>query len=127
MRMAGLAFGKKAALAVMGSAAGGGLAVAAALDDSVKADLVLHPPKLPWNHKGPLDALDHGSIRRGYQVYKQVCAACHSMRFLAYRNLVDVAYNEEEAKEIAAEAMVRRSLPDEGVETVVLQTDHPFG
>ena len=40
------------------------------------------------------------------QVYKQVCAACHSMRFLAFRNLVDVAYNEEEAKEIAAEAMV---------------------
>lgn len=46
------------------------------------------------------------SIRRGYQVYKQVCAACHSMDYLAFRNLVDVSYSEEEVKAIAEE--VRR-------------------
>ena len=43
------------------------------------------------------------SIRRGYEVYRQVCAACHSMEQLAYRHLVDVAYTEEEMKAIAAE------------------------
>ena len=68
------------------------LALAAALDDSVRADLTLHTPHLPWSHNGVFDSLDHASIRRGYQVYKQVCSACHSMRFLAFRNLVDVAY-----------------------------------
>lgn len=38
------------------------------------------------------------SIRRGYEVYKQVCAACHSMKYIAYRNLVDVTHTEAEAK-----------------------------
>jgi len=112
--MAGLAFGKKALLALTGTTAGGAVALAAALDESVKADMVLHPPKLPWSHNGPLDSLDHASIRRGYQVYKQVCSACHSMRFLAFRNLVEVAYSEAEAKEIAAEAMVVDGPNDAG-------------
>ena len=35
----------------------------------------LHPTKLPWNHKGTFDALDHASVRRGYEVYKQVSEA----------------------------------------------------
>lgn len=48
------------------------------------------------------------SIRRGYEVYRQVCAACHSMEQLAYRHLVDVAYTEEEMKAIASE--VRNKL-----------------
>jgi len=112
--MAGLTLGKKVALALLGTGAGGAAAVAAALDDSVKADLVLHPPKLPWSHNGPLESLDHASIRRGYQVYKQVCSACHSMRFLAFRNLVDVAYSEEEAKELAMDVMVVDGPNDAG-------------
>lgn len=104
--MAGLALGKKVALATMGTFLGGGTALALALDDSVKADLVLHPPQLPWSHGGHIDSLDHASIRRGYQVYKQVCSACHSLRFIAYRNLVDVSHTEAEAKAEAAEVMV---------------------
>ena len=43
------------------------------------------------------------SIRRGYQVYKEVCSACHSMKYLAFRNLIDVSHTEDEAKAIAAE------------------------
>lgn len=101
-----------------------------ALDEAVKADdIVLHPPKLPWSHAGPIDSFDHESIRRGYQVYKQVrlrlhsidsypylsvsflnlkvCAACHSMRFIAYRNLVGVSHTAEEALAEAKEITVR--------------------
>ncbi len=50
------------------------------------------------------------SIRRGYQVYKEVCAACHSMNYMYYRNLVDACFTEEEAKAQAAEVcpVVRR-------------------
>jgi len=44
-----------------------------ALDESVKADISLHPIKLPWSHSGLFDSLDHQSVRRGYEVYKQVC------------------------------------------------------
>lgn len=43
------------------------------------------------------------SIRRGYQVYKQVCSACHSMEYLAFRNLVGVSHTEEEVKALAEE------------------------
>ena len=45
----------------------------------------------------------HCSVRRGYQVYKQVCAACHSMEYMYYRNLVGVSHTEEEAKAEAQE------------------------
>ena len=41
------------------------------------------------------------SVRRGYQVYKQVCAACHSMEYLYYRNLVGSIMEEDEAKKEA--------------------------
>lgn len=43
------------------------------------------------------------SIRRGFQVYKQVCASCHSMDYVAYRHLVGVCYTEDEAKALAEE------------------------
>lgn len=36
----------------------------------------------------------------------QVCAACHSVQQLHFRNLVDVAYTEEEAKTMAADIEV---------------------
>ncbi len=67
-----IGLGKKAVLAAIGLSASGGAAVAMALEQSVKADLVLHAPALPWSHNGIMASLDHQSIRRGYQVYKQV-------------------------------------------------------
>lgn len=45
-------------------------------------------------------------MRRGYEVYKQVCAACHSMKYLHYRHFIDVFMTEEEAKAEAAEALI---------------------
>lgn len=83
--------------------AAGGLGAGVTMVTLAAADLELHPPHYPWDHSGMFKALDHKSIRRGYQVYKQVCAACHGMEQLAFRNLVGVAYTEEEAKEFAEE------------------------
>ena len=132
MATAGVAMGagKKAALAALGAFSGVGAAVAYKLDQSVKADLTLHPPHLHWTHSGLLDSLDHASIRRGYQVilfsiftiicnstclnlhlavqvYKQVCAACPSLRYMAYRNLVGVSHTELEAKAEAEEVQIQ--------------------
>jgi len=98
-----LSAGKKAALAGLGIFTGVGGAVVFKLDQEVKAGLILHPPKLNWSHNGIFDSLDHASIRRGYQVYKEVCSSCHSLRFLAFRNLVGVTHTEAEAKAIAEE------------------------
>ncbi|BFZ13096.1 hypothetical protein BsWGS_16135 [Bradybaena similaris] len=93
----------------------GGAVVATALAQPTFAgDLVLHPPKYPWSHNGLLQTFDHASVRRGYQVYKQVCAACHSMKFLCYRNLVNVIMTEEEAKAEAEEAQVEDGPDEEG-------------
>lgn len=46
-------------------------------------------------------------MRRGYEVYKQVCAACHSMQYIRYRELIGVTHTEDEAKAEAAETMVK--------------------
>ena len=45
-------------------------------------------------------------MRRGYQVYKEVCAACHSMQYLPYRELVNVIFTEDEAKKEAEDVCI---------------------
>lgn len=78
-----------------------------ALNNAVHAsDLLLHPPSYPWSHGGFFNSFDHDSMRRGYEVYKQVCAACHSLNFVCYRNFVGEIFTEAEAKVEAKEAMV---------------------
>ncbi|KAM4688555.1 cytochrome c1, heme protein, mitochondrial [Discoglossus pictus] len=104
MSFSTLSRGRKAAISTLGVIAAGGAGLAFALHRSVKAsDLELHPPSYPWSHNGFLSSLDHASIRRGYQVYKQVCAACHSMEYIAFRNLIGVSHTEAEAKALAEE------------------------
>ena len=94
---------------------GGAAALWYALDRSVQAaDLVLHPPEMSWPHSGLLSSFDHASLRRGYEVYKQVCAACHSMQYVRYRELIGVTHTEEEAKAEAAEIMVEDGPDDTG-------------
>jgi ubiquinol-cytochrome c reductase cytochrome c1 subunit len=67
------------------------------------SDEGLHPQAYPWSHKGILDTFDHASIRRGYQVYREVCAACHSLDRIAWRNLVGVSHTADEARAMAEE------------------------
>lgn len=43
------------------------------------------------------------SLRRGFEVYKQVCGACHGISRIAYRNLIGVTHTLEEAKALAEE------------------------
>ena len=74
-----------------------------------EAEHGLHSAQYPWPHEGMFDSYDHASIRRGHQVYQQVCAACHSLNLVAYRNLVGVAYTEDEVKLMAEEIEVRVS------------------
>jgi len=74
----------------------------------------LEPPEYPWNHTYPWQAFDHASIRRGFQVYKQVCSSCHSLDLIAYRNLVDTCYTEAEVKAIAQEAEIEDGPDEEG-------------
>ncbi|KAI0319630.1 cytochrome C1 family-domain-containing protein [Amylostereum chailletii] len=74
----------------------------------------LHPPAYPWPHKGLFDSFDHASIRRGYQVYREVCAACHSLDRIAWRNLVGVSHTADEAKAMAEEIEYTDGPNDQG-------------
>lgn len=60
-----------------------------------------------WSFEGFFGRYDQAQLRRGYQIYKEVCAACHSMNLIAYRNLADLGFSEDEIKEIASEYEVR--------------------
>jgi len=73
----------------------------------------LTPPSYPWSHRHIWSSFDHASIRRGFQVYNQIGSACHGMRDRYYRQLVNVAYTEDEVKEIAAEHDDYAAAPDE--------------
>ena len=85
-----------------------GISAAHANEDSI------HPGQFPWDHSGFFGAFDKRSVRRGYIVYKNVCAACHSLERVNYRNLVGVCMSEDEAKTQAAEIDVIDGPNDEG-------------
>ncbi|KAI3463378.1 hypothetical protein Pfo_020041 [Paulownia fortunei] len=111
-RSAGSKFFK--AIALFGAGASGFLSCATIAYASDEAEHGLDCPSYPWPHKGILSSYDHASIRRGHQVYQQVCASCHSMSLISYRDLVGVAYTEEETKAMAAEIEVVDGPNDEG-------------
>jgi len=71
------------------------------------------PAKMPWGHTMMWQSFDHAAIRRGFQVYNTVGAAFHGMKYRFYRQLIDVAYTEDEMKAIAAEYDDYLSEPDE--------------
>ena len=61
--------------------------------------------KTDWTFKGLFGKFDRASLQRGYQVYTEVCAACHSMKYLSYRNLSEKGgpeFSIAQAKAIAA-------------------------
>ena len=66
--------------------------------------------KTDWSFKGPFGKFDRGALQRGYQVYTEVCASCHSMKYLSYRNLAEKGgpeFSEAQAKAIAASFEVK--------------------
>jgi ubiquinol-cytochrome c reductase cytochrome c1 subunit len=74
----------------------------------------LAPKSLKWNFDGMFGTFDRTSIQRGLQVYKEVCAACHSLHLVAFRNLKDIGFSDAEAKEIAKGYNVIDGPNDEG-------------
>lgn len=72
------------------------------------------PKQLAWPFDGYFGTVDRQSAQRGYQVYKEVCASCHSMNLISYRNLLELGFSEGEAKTIAAEVLVEDGPNDDG-------------
>ncbi len=80
---------------------------------SARAEETTALPEVHWSFGGIFGVFDHAAARRGFQVYKEVCSACHSMNLLAYRNLEALGFTEDEVKAIAASVQVP-DLDDNG-------------
>jgi len=77
----------------------------------------VEPIKQEWSFKGIFGTYDRGALQRGYQVYQEVCAACHSLSLVSYRNLSQPGgpqFTEDQVKAIAAEAEISDGPNDEG-------------
>lgn len=79
----------------LGALAFGGVGAVNASDDC------LRPPKYEWEHTGYFSGYNSATLRRGYEVYRQVCSTCHSMDLVAFRNLINVTHTEAQAKALA--------------------------
>ena len=77
----------------------------------------IDPIKVNWSFKELTGKFDRASLQRGFQVYKEVCASCHSMQYLSYRNLGEPGGPEftlEEVKAIAASVEIEDGPDSQG-------------
>lgn len=63
-----------------------------------------HPKEVHFASDGAFGKFDKQQLQRGFQVYKEVCANCHGLRLIAFRDLKALGYNDDEVKAIAAQA-----------------------
>jgi len=73
------------------------------------------PRHVDWTFAGPFGKFDPAQLQRGFQVYREVCAACHSMSMVAFRTLASETgphFSEEQAEALAAEYEITDSEPD---------------
>ena len=70
--------------------------------------------KHKWSFNGITGTFDRAALQRGFKVYTEVCAGCHSMKLLYYRDLIDIGFSEAQVKAIAAEYDVLDGPIDEG-------------
>lgn len=67
----------------------------------------LHPKEVEFSFNGALGHYDRQQLQRGFQVFKEVCSACHSLKFVAFRDLQQIGYNEAEVKAIAKQWAIK--------------------
>ncbi len=92
------------------------LAVAAVMSASLPslANEGAEPPHQKWPHQGVFGMYDKAALQRGFQVYKEVCSSCHSMKLLSYRDLTQLGYTPDQVKTVAAENTITDGPNDDG-------------
>ncbi len=86
----------------------------ASVSASASSSDVKHPKQLKWAFDGAFGKFDKSSIQRGFQVYKEVCSACHAVGQLHFRNLQEVGFSEAEVKALAAGYNVQDGPDEDG-------------
>jgi ubiquinol-cytochrome c reductase cytochrome c1 subunit len=72
------------------------------------------PVHIQWHHDGLFGTFDRATAQRGFQVYREVCSACHGLTFVAFRNLTNLGFSEEQVEALAAQYTVTDGPNDEG-------------
>ncbi len=88
--------------ALIAAAAAAGLSIGVN-SPAFSAGTAAHAPAHHWSFSGLFGTFDRAALKRGFQVYKSVCAGCHGLRLVAYRNLMDIGFTEDEVKAVAGE------------------------
>jgi ubiquinol-cytochrome c reductase cytochrome b/c1 subunit len=110
-----LAKGAKVAAAVVALVVAGGVLVGSA--QSARAEEQETPPAQNWSFSGPFGKYDRGSLQRGLKIYKEVCSNCHSLNYIAFRNLADPGgpgYSEAQVAALASEYKIKDGPNDQG-------------
>ncbi|WP_416354713.1 cytochrome c1 [Brevundimonas sp.] len=71
------------------ASAAAALGLIAAASPALASGGAMHPRSGGFTFEGPFGTFDQGQLQRGYKVYREVCAACHSMNLMHFRNLGD--------------------------------------
>ncbi|MDX1574882.1 MAG: cytochrome c1 [Kiloniellales bacterium] len=100
---------RSAATAALGALCGVMLGAA-----SVQAAEGIKLPKQDWSFDGLFGLFDRPQLQRGLQVYQEVCAGCHGLKYIAFRNLSDLGYTEDQIKAFASEAVIVDGPDDDG-------------
>lgn len=74
----------------------------------------LAPPAVEFSFDGPFGRIDRAAAIRGFEVYRNVCATCHGLRFMAWRNLGDLGFTEDDIRRMASETLVTDGPDDMG-------------
>ncbi len=72
------------------------------------------PIQHPWSFEGVFGHFDRAAAQRGLQVYREVCSNCHSLKYIAFRNLAELGYTDDEVKAIAAQYQITDGPNDQG-------------
>jgi ubiquinol-cytochrome c reductase cytochrome c1 subunit len=87
---------------------------ASALQASAQIAEAPEPIAVSWQHDGVLGSFNRTAAQRGFQVYREVCSACHGLTFIAFRNLAELGFSEEQVRALAAEYTVSDGPDDTG-------------
>jgi ubiquinol-cytochrome c reductase cytochrome c1 subunit len=101
----GAAFVLVLGIALFGSIYG---AITDPVAPTAESEYHLHPKELDLASNGVFGHFDRRQLQRGFQVYKEVCAACHSLRLVAFRDLQKIGYSEPEVKAIANQWVIEQ-------------------
>lgn len=72
------------------------------------------PPAVEWSFNGLFGTFDRAQLQRGYQVYAEVCHSCHALSFMAFRNLKQIGFTDDQVAQLAAQFEVQDGPNDEG-------------